>query len=453
MRIVFSCLWIGLAGKILLMSFASLSQVTGSKPKNEIVMSPGMEITVRAPTGTMTITARDGLVRAYTWEGATRSVEMIARETRWYGSLGLYYDGPGDHWKAHNGITRGVLDEGQQHFKTTAEAIQWIHTRDDLPLVYRDDGLAVGWNKELPRNQLNVEVWQIYINGSKPHKLPGSENGNIVVTFGQAGISPLARAVQSGNLKAVQALLNKGADPNIKNSVEAPVLVVAAGRGDTAMVQALLAKGANTEARDAESATALLKAVEKSQIGVVRVLLAKEAKTEAAYEMGQQKGATALILAALVGNEAIARTLLESGANAKASDHMGMTALAYWVVNEKGNVSFAEMLINKGAEVDSRDWLGMTPLMVAAREGQVDIVKLLIARKANVNARDDKTRRMYAAAEFNGDLQVVKELKSSGRLNALHEDGMSVLDWAENGDHKNIVDLLKAAGANQTSGN
>jgi hypothetical protein len=156
-------------------------------PVSEIVMRPGMTITAKTPTGVIAIRAGQGTTRFYTWEGATRSVDMYPREERWYGSLGLYYPGPGDHWKEHNGITRGCLEEGQQHFKTTAEALHWLRERSHewtppFPYVYSDDGLVVGWSKTLPRRQLNVEVWQIYVGGKKPRTLPGSEDRNINVT-------------------------------------------------------------------------------------------------------------------------------------------------------------------------------------------------------------------------------------------------------------------------------
>ena len=142
--------------------------------KNEIVMSPGMTITAETPVGKITITAGKGLKRSYTWEGATRSVEMSPRDERWYGSLGLYFPGPGEHWQEHKGITRGVVEEGQQHFKSEAEAIKWIKGRSWMPYVYRDDGLVVGWSKTLPRRQLKVEVWQILISGKKPQRLLSS---------------------------------------------------------------------------------------------------------------------------------------------------------------------------------------------------------------------------------------------------------------------------------------
>jgi hypothetical protein len=149
--------------------------------RNEVVMTPGMKITATTTAGKITINAGKGLKRSYTWEGATRSVEMEPREERWYGSLGLYFPGPGEHWKNHKGITRGVVEEGQQHFKTTDEALKWLGERKWMPYVYRDDGLVVGWNKTPARRQLNVEVWQILINGKKPTKLRGSQDDKIKV--------------------------------------------------------------------------------------------------------------------------------------------------------------------------------------------------------------------------------------------------------------------------------
>ena len=45
----------------------------------EVVMSPGMRITATTPVGTIAITAIDELTRSYTWDGATRAVEMSPR--------------------------------------------------------------------------------------------------------------------------------------------------------------------------------------------------------------------------------------------------------------------------------------------------------------------------------------------------------------------------------------
>lgn len=149
---------------------------------NEIVMQEGMKITATTSVGTMTVAAGGGLERSYTWEGATRSVIMIPRHERWInGSFGLYFPGPGNHWQEHNGIVRGLLEEGQQHFESTHEALEWIESRRWLTYVYRDDGLTVGWRKD--GDKLNVDVWQILVNGETPTELDGSQNDMIVVDY------------------------------------------------------------------------------------------------------------------------------------------------------------------------------------------------------------------------------------------------------------------------------
>jgi hypothetical protein len=148
---------------------------------NEMVMTNGMSITAKTPEGTIVITAGTGFERSYTWDGETRSVKLWPRWERWYGSLGAYYPGDGSHWRNNHGITRGVLDEGQQHFETEEEAMKWIN---GLPhhaeCVYRDDGLMVWWRRTPAARTLNLEVWQIYVAGQKPTKMEGSENSNIL---------------------------------------------------------------------------------------------------------------------------------------------------------------------------------------------------------------------------------------------------------------------------------
>jgi hypothetical protein len=151
-------------------------------PYTELVLAPHAVLTATTSIGTMKIEAVDVLTRTYTWEGASRSVRLWPREERWYGSLGAYYPGPGEHWENHHGITRGVLEEGRQNFSSESEALAWLHLGMNHLMVYRDDGLAVDWSKNLDRRQLNVNVWQILINGEKPHHLAGSQNDKITLS-------------------------------------------------------------------------------------------------------------------------------------------------------------------------------------------------------------------------------------------------------------------------------
>ncbi len=149
----------------------------------EIVMAPGMQITAHTKKGEIIIRAGDGFDRFYTWDGATRSIELWPRKSRWYGSLGIYYPGSGQHWKSNHGVTRGVLNEGVLWFRTADDALAWIKRARSTgaDYVYTSSGLVVGWDKVLLRKQLNVDVWQFMIDGKKPQSLPGSQNDLIKV--------------------------------------------------------------------------------------------------------------------------------------------------------------------------------------------------------------------------------------------------------------------------------
>lgn len=150
----------------------------------EGVMTFGMEIIASTANGEIRIRAGQDYERFYTWNGATRSAKLWPRKQRWWGSRGMYYPGPGEHWKSNGGITRGVLNEGVLWFKTVDDAMKWIErakaTGDDL--VFTDDGLVIAFGKVLARKQVNVDVWQIMIAGGKPRSLPGSKNDLVSVS-------------------------------------------------------------------------------------------------------------------------------------------------------------------------------------------------------------------------------------------------------------------------------
>jgi Ankyrin repeats (3 copies)/Ankyrin repeat len=297
-------------------------------------MSPGMRITATTSVGKIAITAVDELTRSYTWDGATRAVVMFPRVERWYGSLGLFNPGAGEHWRDHHGITRCVTEEGQQHFKTVEEALKWIKERDWMPYVYRDDGLMVGWNKTLPRKQLSVKVWQILIDGKIPKRLPGSQDDKIVVEIVETEAVPLAKAIASNDIKGVMALLVKGADANVKNSVEIPVLVMAIRLGSAPMVDALLKNRADPNVRDVDTdLTPLVEAISRitpDRIDIVKMLLAAGADVNAASrkEGDLLNGVTPLMMAAVPGGEDLVQLLLDKGADVNAKTPRGFTALS-----------------------------------------------------------------------------------------------------------------------------
>jgi hypothetical protein len=147
----------------------------------EIVMTKGMEITATTGEGTIKILAAEGFERIYMWNDCIRKVEHWPRKQRWYGSKGIYFPGPGFHWKDCNGVKRAVVEEGQQHFDTNDEALEWIKKRRYMDYVYTHNGLMVGWHIE--EHTLSCEVWQIMVKGEKPEELEGCEDEKIQITF------------------------------------------------------------------------------------------------------------------------------------------------------------------------------------------------------------------------------------------------------------------------------
>lgn len=300
----------------------------------EVAMSPGMRITATTPVGTIAITAIDELTRSYTWDGATRAVEMSPRPARFFGSLGLFHYAEGEHWRDHHGIARCHTDEGQQDFGTVEEVMKWSKERDWLTFVYRDDGLMVGWNKFLGGKTLHVEVWQIFIAGKKPKRLPGSQDDKIVVETVETETVPLVKAVASNNLKAVTDLLAKGADANVKNRVEIPVLVMAVRQGAPSMVEALLKNRADPNVRDVDTDfTPLLEAFNRKALDradIVKMLLAAGADVNAAIRKEEDllRGFTPLMLAAGDGSEDLVQLFLDNGADVNAKSPSGDTALS-----------------------------------------------------------------------------------------------------------------------------
>jgi hypothetical protein len=154
---------------------------TSELARIESVMTPGMTITAVTTNGPITIRAKSPLRRTYAFEARTLSVTMTPRAARWYGSLGLYSPGFSFGLWERPGIYRAVVEEGQQHFNTSNEALQWLKERSWMPFVYRNDGLVVGWGTTPERHQLNAEVWQFYVQHQKPVSLEGANDAKVTV--------------------------------------------------------------------------------------------------------------------------------------------------------------------------------------------------------------------------------------------------------------------------------
>lgn len=94
--------------------------------------------------------------------------------------MGAYYPGSGEHWKDHNGITRGVLQEGQQHFRSEEALLKWLARQKKwYPTVFTHSGWVVSFSKVPERRQINVEVWRITLNGKPPRRIEDADDSKV----------------------------------------------------------------------------------------------------------------------------------------------------------------------------------------------------------------------------------------------------------------------------------
>ncbi len=95
-------------------------------------------------------------------------------------------------------------------------------------------------------------------------------------------------------------------------------------------------------------------------------------------------GLTPLMYAALYGDAAAVRLLLESGANPNIRNDAGATALM-WAVEDQEKT---RLLLEKGADANARSDDGRTPLMIASGQyGASAVVKLLLEHGANPSVK------------------------------------------------------------------
>jgi uncharacterized protein len=155
------------------------------------------------------------------------------------------------------------------------------------------------------------------------------ERGADVKLAGRSGISPVAAAAYAGNDAIVEALLAHGADVRASDATGKPPIVYAAATARLDIVKRLLARNIDINARYPNELTLLIwasgpdeKASEAQAIGVVSYLL----DAGAHIDDQDNRGRTALMIAAEGGHAGIANLLLARGANASLKDKAGKRA-------------------------------------------------------------------------------------------------------------------------------
>lgn len=160
--------------------------------ETELVMHEGVVIEARKDNVLIKVTAGKKFERTYEWDRCKLESDMVARQGRWYGSMGIYDPAFsfGFSFRGCSGISRTVVNEGQMHFDDVQFAQKWIeHYSRSFKTAWTNDGIFVAWGLSPGRRQLNVDVWMLCINGKRPKYLIGGRDSPVKIVPNAKGES------------------------------------------------------------------------------------------------------------------------------------------------------------------------------------------------------------------------------------------------------------------------
>lgn len=184
--------------------------------------------------------------------------------------------------------------------------------------------------------------------------------------------SRLIDAVKSNQKQEIKALLNAKADPNAKDKMGSPVLVLAITDSSPDIVRNLINSGAKVNCEDASGFSPLMRASERGVLEDVDILIEAGSYVNAHY-----KTMTALILAAERNYKEIVLRLIQAGADLDWNGGLLLGSTALISAARGGHIDTVRILVDAGANLTFRDTGGWTALMWAEHQDDQNIIQLL----------------------------------------------------------------------------
>ncbi|WEW59774.1 hypothetical protein PRK78_005254 [Emydomyces testavorans] len=267
----------------------------------------------------------------------------------------------------------------------------------------------------------------------------------------------LCLAARRCSADSINLLIKKGLKINDSESDRSP-LFIAAESGNGRAVRALINAGANVRFRDREGRTPLHAAADSSSklkhslSSISQMLIKSGADVNATTESGE----TPLFFAISQQHEKVVQCLLKAGARLDLRTHDGQTAMH--VFASRPNEEIRKMLVRQRANFSLRDNIGRTPLHIAslsmkpyARKNYMygsvycedkrediereaarqNLIYWLLENSADVDIQDQEGRTPIHLAVLGDDERMIGALaRASMNCNVLDGDGYTPLHVA-----------------------
>eukprot|EP00438_Fugacium_kawagutii_P026222 Skav209636 [mRNA] locus=scaffold2751:88952:96923:+ [translate_table: standard] len=195
---------------------------------------------------------------------------------------------------------------------------------------------------------------------------------------GDTAVDQMCYACDGNHADALEDLLQRPTNPNLKDCSGSAPLHYAAGNGHLELVQLLLEANANKDA-GSKGCTPLYIASKNCYVDVVRILIEAGVDQNKATTAKPDPGSSPLFIASSYGHVEVVRALLTAGADQnQATTDMGISPL--FIASGSGHLEVVRTLIEAGADQNQATTVYATsPLQIASQQGHLDVVRFLIA--------------------------------------------------------------------------
>ncbi|WP_342273365.1 ankyrin repeat domain-containing protein [Spiroplasma endosymbiont of Acasis viretata] len=258
---------------------------------------------------------------------------------------------------------------------------------------------------------------------------------------------PLHYAVDNGYFEIAKLLLEKGADPNIKDVGGTPLQIAVSNfNNNIEIVKLLLENDADINIQNKYGNNTILDVLFKNnKIEIIKEILIKKIIND----YNEKKYIDILLIYFSKYNDILSFKWLNENfkIDSNIEDKETFCSPLYYAVNNN-NIEIVKLLLENDADINEQDINGSTPLHWAIECNNIEIVKLLLENDADINEQDiNGCAPLHWAIECN-NIEIVKLLlENDADINAQEKSLATPLHLSIYTNNFDMIKLLLEKGA------